>query len=110
MERTKEKSFCCGAGGARMWMEEKLGTRINTNRTEEAIGTGAERIAIGCPFCRVMMSDGLTAAQSEGKGVDVEVVDVAQMLLAAVKRRDDGQPSEPESAEPTPDPEPQPVA
>ena len=112
MERTKEKSFCCGAGGARMWMEEKLGTRINTNRTEEAIDTGAERIAIGCPFCRVMMSDGLTAAQSEGKAADVEVVDVAQMLLAAVKRRDDGQPAEPDAVqpEPTPDPEPQPVA
>jgi Fe-S oxidoreductase len=101
MERTKEKSFCCGAGGARMWMEEKLGTRINTNRTEEAIGTGAERIAIGCPFCRVMMSDGLTAAQSEGKGADVEVVDVAQMLLAAVKRRDD-EPSPTDTAEPQP--------
>jgi Fe-S oxidoreductase len=95
-----------------MWMEEKLGTRINTNRTEEAIGTGAERIAIGCPFCRVMMSDGLTAAQSEGKGEDVEVDHIAQMLLAAVKRRDDGQPAGPAVAEPepTPDPEPQPVA
>ncbi|WP_374928413.1 heterodisulfide reductase-related iron-sulfur binding cluster [Kytococcus sedentarius] len=86
MERAKEKSFCCGAGGARMWMEEKLGSRINVNRTEEAIGTGAERIAIGCPFCRVMMSDGLTAAQEEGRGKDVEVVDVAQMLLAGVRR------------------------
>ncbi|HEV7196695.1 MAG TPA: (Fe-S)-binding protein, partial [Pedococcus sp.] len=109
MERTKEKSFCCGAGGARMWMEEKLGTRINTNRTEEALGTGAERIAIGCPFCRVMISDGLTAKQSEGIGEQVEVVDVAQMLLAAVKRRDDGQPAEPEVSEPTPDPEPEPA-
>ncbi len=88
MERTKEKSFCCGAGGARMWMEEKLGTRINTNRTEEAIATGAERIAIGCPFCRVMMSDGLTAKQAEGQAESVEVVDVAQMLLAAVRRPD----------------------
>ena len=86
MERTKEKSFCCGAGGARMWMEEKLGTRINTNRTEEAIATGAERIAIGCPFCRVMISDGLTAKQAEGEAEAVEVVDVAQMLLAAVRR------------------------
>ena len=86
MERTKEKSFCCGAGGARMWMEEKLGTRINTNRTEEAIATGAERIAIGCPFCRVMISDGLTAKQAEGQAEAVEVVDVAQMLLAAVRR------------------------
>ena len=89
MPRTKEKSFCCGAGGARMWMEETLGTRINTNRTEEAIATGAERIAIGCPFCRVMISDGLTAKQSEGEAETVEVVDVAQMLLAAVRR---GQP------------------
>ena len=86
MERSKEKSFCCGAGGARMWMEEKLGTRINMNRTEEALATGAERIAIGCPFCRVMISDGLTAKQAEGVGAEVEVVDVAQMLLAAVKR------------------------
>ncbi|GAA4712883.1 heterodisulfide reductase-related iron-sulfur binding cluster [Pedococcus ginsenosidimutans] len=110
MERTKEKSFCCGAGGARMWMEEKLGTRINTNRTEEAIATGAERIAIGCPFCRVMMSDGLTAAQSEGKAEDVEVVDVAQMLLAAVRRGGGDASTEAEASEPTPDPEPAPVA
>ena len=90
MPRTKEKSFCCGAGGARMWMEETLGTRINTNRTEEAIATGAERIAIGCPFCRVMISDGLTAKQSEGEAESVEVVDVAQMLLAAVRRGEPG--------------------
>ena len=64
----REKSFCCGAGGARMWMEEKLGTRINTNRTEEAVATGADQIAVGCPFCRVMLSDGLTAAQADGQG------------------------------------------
>ncbi|MCE1178013.1 MAG: (Fe-S)-binding protein [Micrococcales bacterium] len=89
MERTKEKSFCCGAGGARMWMEEKLGTRINVNRTEEAIATGADRIAVGCPFCRVMLSDGLTAQQSEGASEDIEVVDIAQMLLAAVRRGDE---------------------
>ena len=81
MPRTKEQSFCCGAGGARMWMEETLGTRVNTNRTEEAIATGAERIAIGCPFCRVMISDGVTAKQAEGEAESVEVVDVAQMLL-----------------------------
>ncbi|MFQ6170743.1 (Fe-S)-binding protein [Oryzobacter sp. R7] len=86
MPRSGEKSFCCGAGGARMWMEEKLGTRINTSRTDEAVATGAERIAIGCPFCRVMISDGLTAKQATGEAEDVEVVDVAQMLLAAVRR------------------------
>jgi Fe-S oxidoreductase len=86
MPRNSERSFCCGAGGARMWMEEKLGTRINNNRTAEAVATGADRIAIGCPFCRVMLSDGLSAAQADGTARDqVEVVDVAQMLLAAVR-------------------------
>lgn len=85
MPRHGERSFCCGAGGARMWMEEKLGERINVNRTDEALGTGAQRIAVGCPFCRVMLSDGLTARQSEGRFEQVEVVDIAQMLLAAVR-------------------------
>ena len=89
MPRSRETSFCCGAGGARMWMEEKLGTRINTNRTQEALATGADRIAIGCPFCRVMLSDGLASAQTEPDAsahtADVEVVDIAQMLLAAVR-------------------------
>ena len=84
MPRHGERSFCCGAGGARMWMEEKLGERININRTNEALATGAQRIAVGCPFCRVMLSDGLTARQAEGRFEQVEVVDIAQMLLAAV--------------------------
>ncbi|MET0953748.1 MAG: heterodisulfide reductase-related iron-sulfur binding cluster [Aeromicrobium sp.] len=87
MPRNQEKSFCCGAGGARMWMEESLGSRINVNRTEEAIATGADQIAVGCPFCRVMLSDGLTLKQSEGAArEEVEVLDVAQMLLTSVKR------------------------
>ncbi len=66
MERTKEKSCCCGAGGARMSMEEKLGGRINVTRTEEALATGAERIAIGCRSAAYMISNGLTAKRSEG--------------------------------------------
>jgi Fe-S oxidoreductase len=109
MPRSREKSFCCGAGGARMWMEEKLGTRINNNRTAEALATGADRIAIGCPFCKVMLTDGLNAAKHDGKASeDVEVVDVAQMLLAAVRRGDDGgQPAV--EVEPQPDPEPGPA-
>ncbi|GLY27030.1 heterodisulfide reductase-related iron-sulfur binding cluster [Kineosporia sp. NBRC 101731] len=87
MPRNQERSFCCGAGGARMWMEEKLGKRINLTRTEEAVATGADTIAVGCPFCRVMLSDGLTAQQSEGAArEEVQVLDVAQMLLAAVQR------------------------
>ena len=86
MERNSERSFCCGAGGARMWMEENIGERINVNRTKEAVGTGADQIAVGCPFCRVMLSDGLTAEQAAGNArEEVEVLDIAQMLLASVK-------------------------
>ena len=70
-----------------MWMEETIGTRINANRTAEAVSTGADTIAIGCPFCRVMLSDGLAAQQGDGTArPEVEVLDVAQMLLAAVQR------------------------
>ncbi|MCB9424344.1 MAG: 4Fe-4S dicluster domain-containing protein [Actinobacteria bacterium] len=87
MERSAERSFCCGAGGARMWMEETLGTRVNMNRTDEALGTGATTVAVGCPFCNVMISDGVTARQSEGEaGENVQVKDVAVMLLEAVKK------------------------
>ncbi|MGL5908778.1 MAG: heterodisulfide reductase-related iron-sulfur binding cluster, partial [Phycicoccus sp.] len=115
MPRSGERSFCCGAGGARMWMEEKLGTRINTNRTEEALATGAQRIAIGCPFCRVMISDGVTAAQDSGRGESVEVVDVAQMLLAAVRRGEttdvpDAAPSRSETPSPAAPPAPAPTS
>ena len=67
MERSAERSFCCGAGGARMWMEERIGERINENRTREAVATGADQIAVGCPFCRVMLDDGLTAAQARAR-------------------------------------------
>ncbi|NYI70767.1 Fe-S oxidoreductase [Naumannella cuiyingiana] len=123
MPRHGKTSFCCGAGGARMWMEEKIGTRVNLNRTDEALATlgvmdngptgavanaepaeqpeGVDRadepkgpvkpagrgaIATGCPFCRVMLSDGLTAKQADGVGEDIEVLDVAQLLLESVKR------------------------
>ncbi len=117
MPRNRERSFCCGAGGARMWMEERIGTRINANRTGEAVAalTGREAaarppvepsasatddpvetaavaapsaaIATGCPFCRVMLSDGLTAEQAEGRAPEsIEVLDVAQLLLESVHR------------------------
>jgi len=80
MPRNKERSFCCGAGGGRMWMEEKIGTRINLNRVDEAIGTGAEELAVACPFCLVMTTDGMSARESS-----MEVLDVAQFLLRSVK-------------------------
>jgi Fe-S oxidoreductase len=89
MPRNTERSFCCGAGGARMWMEERIGQRINLNRTTEAVATGASSIAVGCPFCRIMLSDGLTTLQADGSAAeDVEVRDVAQLLLDAVRRSD----------------------
>ena len=82
MPRNQERSFCCGGGGGRMWMEEKIGTRINLNRVDEAIDTGAEEVAVGCPFCRIMIGDGMVARQS-----DIEVLDVAQVLLRNVKQQ-----------------------
>jgi Fe-S oxidoreductase len=88
MPRNQERSFCCGAGGGRMWMEEKLGTRINMNRVEEAINTGAKEVAVACPFCRVMVSDGVTA-----KGSDTNVIDVAQVLLRSVKNESNQSPA-----------------
>ena len=85
MERHGDKSFCCGAGGARMWMEEKIGQQINKNRGDEAIATGAAKVAVGCPFCSVMLNDAVTSRQSEGIAQGVEVVDVATLMLASIK-------------------------
>ncbi len=81
MPRNQERSFCCGGGGGRMWMEETLGSRINLNRVDEAIATKAPEVAVACPFCRIMVGDGMTARQS-----DVEVLDVAQVLLKNIDR------------------------
>ncbi|MBV1853298.1 (Fe-S)-binding protein [Catellatospora tritici] len=81
MGRREERSFCCGAGGARMWMEERIGKRINVERTEEALATGAKTIAVGCPFCSTMITDGVRSKGEES----VEVIDVATVLLKSVK-------------------------
>jgi Fe-S oxidoreductase len=81
MPRNSERSFCCGAGGARMWMEERIGRRINTDRVQEALSTGAHTVAVGCPFCMTMLSDGVN---STGPG-QAEVVDVASVLLTSIK-------------------------
>ncbi|MET0233052.1 MAG: (Fe-S)-binding protein [Kibdelosporangium sp.] len=86
MPRHGDRSMCCGAGGARMWMEERIGKRVNEERVDEAITTGTDTVVTGCPFCRVMINDGLTARQSEGKGEGVAVKDVSQLLLESVKR------------------------
>jgi Fe-S oxidoreductase len=89
MPRHADRSMCCGAGGARMWMEERIGKRINLDRVDEALATGAETIATACPFCRVMITDGLVQRQSEDVGAGVTVRDVSQLLLEAVHRSRD---------------------
>jgi Fe-S oxidoreductase len=81
MPRNSERSFCCGAGGARMWMEERIGKRINVDRVEEAVATGAKTVAVGCPFCMTMLSDGVNGV-APGQA---EVVDVATVLLRSIK-------------------------
>ncbi|MCE4268483.1 (Fe-S)-binding protein [Rhodococcus globerulus] len=91
MPRHGERSMCCGAGGARMWMEENIGKRINVDRVDEALSTNPKKIATGCPFCRVMLNDGVTARQEQGKGEGVEVVDVAQLMLNSVTRLEPSQ-------------------
>jgi Fe-S oxidoreductase len=80
MPRCRERGFCCGAGGARMWMEERIGKRVNAERTDEALATGAEVVGTACPYCMVMLDDAVKARQAEGQGEGVRVLDVAQVL------------------------------
>jgi Fe-S oxidoreductase len=84
MKRCKNRGFCCGAGGARMWMEERIGKRVNVERTDEALGTGADTVATACPYCLIMLDDAVTQRQSEGGASDVKVIDIAQVLADSI--------------------------
>jgi Fe-S oxidoreductase len=87
MPRNRENSFCCGAGGARMWMEETIGTRINETRTDEALGTEPDLVTAACPYCIVMLTDGVATRKQQGKAPeDVRVTDVSEVLLRSVRR------------------------
>jgi Fe-S oxidoreductase/nitrate reductase gamma subunit len=83
MPRNGTKGMCCGAGGARMWMEESIGTKVNDERAREALSTGATRIATACPFCYIMMDDGAKAAGADED--TVKVADLAIHLLDAIE-------------------------
>jgi Fe-S oxidoreductase len=86
MHRCKERGFCCGAGGARMWMEERIGKRINTERIEEALATDPDTVSTACPYCMVMLGDAINAKKSSGEAKEtLEVVDVAQLLVRSVQ-------------------------
>jgi len=94
MDKSRDEAFCCGAGGARMFMEEKLGSRINEFRTEQALETGAEEIATGCPFCNVMMTGGVKSLAAESTPT-TQVNDVATMLRNSISLDDKGTLPEP---------------
>jgi Fe-S oxidoreductase len=83
MQRNGTKGMCCGAGGARMWMEESIGTKVNDERAEEAISTGASRVATACPFCYIMLDDGVKGAGKEEH--EVKVADISIHLLDAIE-------------------------
>ena len=77
MGRCREKGFCCGAGGARMWMEETIGKRVNMERTNEALNTGADIISTACPYCMIMLDD---AVKANGRDEEVTVMDISQVF------------------------------
>jgi Fe-S oxidoreductase len=87
MHRHGKRGFCCGAGGARMWMEERTGKRINVERTDEALETGAEVIATSCPYCLIMLGDAVAQRKGEGQADGVVVIDLAQVLADSVGLR-----------------------
>jgi len=94
MPRHRERGLCCGAGGARMWMEERLGKRINAERVDEAAATGAETVGVACPYCLIMLDDG-ARARADGP----EVLDVAQVLQRSVTRVAGDPPAQPVRAD-----------
>jgi len=115
MHRHERRTFCCGAGGARMWMEEKIGKRINVERTDEAIGTGADVVGTACPYCMIMIDDAVKQRQSEGAASEsMRVLDIAQILETSLPPLEPvaaaAAPAEPAATTETAPPEPGPTS
>jgi Fe-S oxidoreductase len=107
MHRHKERGFCCGAGGARMWMEERIGKRINNERVDEALSLNPDIVSTACPFCLVMLTDSVNGKKNDGKAKEsVQVVDVAQLLLDSVRTVPEEPPAGTAEEESEPQPEP----
>jgi Fe-S oxidoreductase len=87
--RTRERSFCCGAGGGQMFLGEEKGQRVNLARVEELVATGAGTIATACPFCQTMFRDALGAVAGNSQGAPPKLLDIVQLVAA-------GLPAEPE--------------
>ncbi|GAB7032498.1 (Fe-S)-binding protein [Streptomyces platensis] len=105
MHRHKERGFCCGAGGARMWMEERIGKRINNERVDEALSLNPDIVSTACPFCLVMLTDSVNGKKNDGKAKEsIQVVDVAQLLLDSVKTPTDPTDETPTESQPEPEP------
>ncbi len=81
MDKNRDRGFCCGAGGGRMFMEETEGKRVNVERTEQALRTGAQNIAVACPFCMTMMNDGV---KEKAKQDEIKVKDISEMILESL--------------------------
>ncbi|WP_136625242.1 (Fe-S)-binding protein [Dictyobacter kobayashii] len=84
MQRNRNKSFCCGGGGGRVWMEEKVGKRVNQTRVNEALETNAEVLAAGCPFCITMFEDGVKGVEAEEK---MKVEDISEIIARAIETK-----------------------
>ncbi|EGE43041.1 (Fe-S)-binding protein [Streptomyces griseus] len=105
MHRHKERGFCCGAGGARMWMEERIGKRVNNERVDEALALNPDIVSTACPFCLVMLTDSVNGKKNDGQAKEsIQVVDVSQLLLESVKTPMDptGEPERVDAPEPEP--------
>src|SRR4029078_3626823 len=83
MEKSRENTFCCGAGGGRMGLEEPRGPRINAERTRQVLETGATTVATACPFCMVMLSAGIAASPGAGRGASMDISEVLAARPAA---------------------------